>query len=297
MENRIIQIFKSFYLSLLKSGYKRKIYKPFLLRKSMINGNTSENRFEEFKQFYEEYDAAKRASQAKTLDEKTQARHYAGVFVAQRNDGTNFENNINLNDANEAQIGDIIYAARLHTSKRLTSTFNPECLEAIVDDAPKDKLAKNFASFEPVGIKGEDWHNERANLHRAIYAFLRAEHGDKAAEEEVEGFAKRHYVKEGLDQLKKKLEADKKLDKKTIEIVLNVLGGIYFVLPAPKNVLLEHRGPAYKELEKDFSDMFKNDDEKVKYATRNIVDGAKKLMKRGGEDYDGAAQMVASMDR
>jgi hypothetical protein len=266
------------------------------------NEEKKENEFEKFKKLYVEYVVAKNSLRAETADERVSARAYATSFFENLHAETVIALSLNnitresLERGEQNNIDRILVAAGAYTTARLRHKFNPEGLEAIVNDAPKEKLVKKFDDYEPAKIKDNSWHNERADMHRAYFIFKYAELGDKDAQSDVQLLAKEQYISKGLDQLVDKLKKDPALNDGVIKIIVNALVPIYRIIPVSKEILVEYIESAQDSAYKKLSEMFKNDEEKARYARANIVEGAKRLMQQGMEGYEKAAQMVYSID-
>ncbi|MBI2632440.1 hypothetical protein HYW75_05530 [Candidatus Pacearchaeota archaeon] len=273
----------------------------------MTDGNTPENKFEEFKRLHGEYRRSDEASKAQTAEDRVNARRYAASFLASQGEGTQFEalnthDNINRlvngeQPFNQSMVDLLINAGKTHSTDCLFEVFNPQGLEAIIGDAPTDKLSKNFVGYTPFEKKDDQWHNERVEAHRSYFDFLLAEKGDENAANRVTGYSHAQFFKESAESLKKKLEGNKSLKKETVSIVANALYNVYMHFRIPQEISHKYVEKAKKESYDGFTKMFKDDKERAVYARANIVTGANELMKQGQEGIDKAANLIASIDR
>lgn len=263
-----------------------------------------ETEFEKFRGFYAEYITSKRAAGAGDASSRMDARNYALRFYADHSQDTELAQTLTNDNLARIQQGDQFYidslldAAVKYNTERFRSHFKADNLEAIVKDASKEKLSKNFLRDRPLEVKGDDWHNERAAAHDLYFMYERAAHGDEKAGEVVSGLARGEFIKQGVDKLEKRLKDDKNLSESTRKVVLNAiqLNAYRRDIRVPENILGKYASDVKKRLSDELEKMFKNDEEKAKYAVRNIADGAKTLMQQSEEGFDKAAHMVASID-
>ncbi len=271
----------------------------------MTNGTNAGNKFEKFKGFYAEYANSKNSAKANDASGRTNGRNYALGFLDTLSYDADLaymatpENLDRIQRGDQAYIDTILDLAVSYNTDKIRGELKADNLEAIINDAPKDKIGKNFIGFQPVGVKGNDWHNERAQVHGRIYRLQGALQGDEEAVERVEDEIKVEYVGQRLEVFKEKLEKNKDLSKETVQKALNALSFIYSRrdLRFSQNDFGKYVIDASKRITSEFEKMFKNEDEKVRYATTNITEGAKMLLNQGEEGFDKAAGLIGSIDR
>ena len=271
----------------------------------MTNGTNADNKFEKFKRFYAEYATSKNLAKANDASGRTNGRNYAGGFLDTLSHDADLaymatpENLDRIRRGDQAYIDTILDLAVSYNTNEIRGELKADNLEAIINDAPRDKIGRNFIGFQPLGVKGNDWHNERAQVHVRIYRLQSALQGDEKAGESVEYDIKVEYIGQKLEAFKEKLEKNKNLSKATVQKVLNALSFIYLRrdLRFSQNDLGKYVFDATKRITSEFEKMFKSEDEKVRYATTNIVEGAKMLLNQGEEGFDKAAELIGSIDR
>ena len=203
-----------------------------------------ENAFEDFLEKYERKEQAKQATKANTSQERIGSRNYAISFLSSLSPDSPLANPQTLQQVragDQYTLDNVLTGASALEEERFAKVFNKDNLEKIIGDMPVKSVAKNFANYQPVEIRDNDWHNERAKAHIAYSLFERAEQGDQQAIQQIPRLVQNLYsekIEQDAVKVKKALE-DEGISERTITLVLGGLVQAYSSVRPPQELAEE----------------------------------------------------------